>query len=470
VQRADRHSFVTRRNFLRVAGLGAGLALPLVRPLAARAAGPFLTPTPTSVPSKPATTPTPAPTSAAASSPTAAPTVSATASAAVSPTTVPSPTAAAAATPVSNWVQALQPIPLYDAADASANQIGTAARWDYFQILGQSGSRLHVTVARDGSTAYVDALSVGPSGPPPAGWPPPDQAPPPNDLSIGWLALTTDSPLWADPDGKLLLGMAPAYSIFKQLDPQSGPRLHVQDAYSDGDAYVDAANVGSIDPPQHIDAPGRWWGVVAADGANLRAKPNAQDAAVVGQVMKGDPMVVTAWVAGQEVLSDNPTWAQLGDGVYAYSSTLRPVALPAVPAPPASASGNAGQWIDINLTQQVVTAYEGTKVVHVARTSTGRPGWETTPGVYAIQRRVPNETMDSTSLVGLDASRASYKVDNVRWTQYFSDDGKAIHENYWKPRDEFGIPSSHGCAGLVAEDAKFMWDWASIGVPIYCHY
>ncbi|MBV9354499.1 MAG: L,D-transpeptidase [Chloroflexi bacterium] len=466
--RADRHYVVTRRNLLRFAGLGAGLALPLAHPLGALAAGPFLTPTPTSVPSGPAATPTPAPTaSATASAPPAAPTSSA-ASATASPTAAAS-AAVVAATPVANWVQALQPIPLYDAADDSANQIGTAARWDYFQILGQSGSRLRVTVARDGSTAYVDALSVGPSGAPPAGWPPPDSPPPPTDLSIGWLALTTDSPLWADPDGKLLLGMAPAYSVFKQLDPQTGSRLHVQDAYSDGDAYVDAANVGSIDPPQHIDAPGRWWGVVATNGANLRARPNAQDAAVVGQATKGNPMVVTAWVAGQEVVSDNPTWAQLGDGVYAYSSTLRPVALPAVPAPPAAAAGNTGQWIDINLTQQVVTAYEGSKVVHVARTSTGRPGWETAPGVYAIQRRVPNETMDSTSLVGLDASRASYKVDNVRWTQYFSDDGKALHENYWKPRDEFGIPSSHGCAGLVAEDAKFMWDWAAIGVPIYCH-
>jgi hypothetical protein len=41
-------------------------------------------------------------------------------------------------------------------------------------------------------------------------------------------------------------------------------------------------------------------------------------------------------------------------------------------------------------------------------------------------------------------------VPHVRWTQYFSPDGKALHENYWKPVDQFGIPSSHGCAGLLA--------------------
>jgi lipoprotein-anchoring transpeptidase ErfK/SrfK len=90
--------------------------------------------------------------------------------------------------------------------------------------------------------------------------------------------------------------------------------------------------------------------------------------------------------------------------------------------------------------------------------------------VYAIQRRVENETMDSNSLIGLDAQRADYRVENVRWTQYFSADGKALHENYWKPRDEFGIPSSHGCVGLLADDAQFFWTWAGVGTPVIAHY
>ena len=98
---------------------------------------------------------------------------------------------------------------------------------------------------------------------------------------------------------------------------------------------------------------------------------------------------------------------------------------------------------------------------------------EATPVMIAaltVGLRVKKETMDSSSLIGLDAKRADYKVENVRWTQYFSADGKALHENYWKPRDEFGIPSSHGCAGLVAEDARFFWNWADVGVPVIAHY
>jgi lipoprotein-anchoring transpeptidase ErfK/SrfK len=201
----------------------------------------------------------------------------------------------------------------------------------------------------------------------------------------------------------------------------------------------------------------------------LRAQPTTK-APTLGELPSGRPIVVSGWVVGEEVIPDNPTWAVLSDTAFLYSSVLRPVSLPSAPPPPASASSLTNRWIDLNLLHQVVVAYEGSKAVRLARTSTGRPGWETAPGNYSIQRRVENETMDSTSLIGLDAKRADYKVENVRWTQYFSADGKALHENYWKPRDEFGIPSSHGCAGLVAEDARFFWDWAGIGVPVIAHF
>jgi lipoprotein-anchoring transpeptidase ErfK/SrfK len=368
------------------------------------------------------------------------------------------------------WVQALTPIPLWSGPDDQALQLATATRWDYFLIVQpQTGPRLYVMVARTNDYAWVDALSVGPSGPPPPGWPPPNQPPPTADLSIGWVATATDTGLWADANGVLFLGLAPAYTAFRQVEPQTGSRLHVQDPYSGADAWLDAASVGPIDPPSQVGTPGRWWGISYVDGANLRGQPSTR-ADSLGTLPSGLPLVVSGWAAGEEVVPDNPTWAVLNGSTYLYSSVLRPVALPSAPPPPDSASSYRGRWIDLNLTQQVVVAYEGQNPVRLARTSTGRPGWETGAGTFAIQRRVQNETMDSSSLIGLDAQRASYKVENVRWTQYFTSDGKALHENYWKPRDEFGIPSSHGCAGLVAEDALYFWNWADIGVPVVAHF
>jgi hypothetical protein len=267
----------------------------------------------------------------------------------------------------------------------------------------------------------------------------------------------------------LFLGLAPAYTAFKQLDPQDGPRLHVQDPYSGAESWLDAVSVGPIDSPQRVDAPARWWGMSYVDGANLRQQPSTKVPSM-GALPSGHPIVVSGWVAGEEVVKDNPTWAVLSDNAFVYSSILRAVSLPAAPPPPDSADQQTGRWIDLNLVHQVVVAYEGSTPVRLARTSTGRPGWETAPGRYIIQRRVEKETMESATLLGLDAQRADYKVENVRWTQYFSADGKALHENYWKPRDEFGIPSSHGCAGLVAEDARFFWDWADVGVPVIAHF
>jgi lipoprotein-anchoring transpeptidase ErfK/SrfK len=76
--------------------------------------------------------------------------------------------------------------------------------------------------------------------------------------------------------------------------------------------------------------------------------------------------------------------------------------------------------------------------------------------------------MDSGTLA-LDGRSAHYRLEHVRWTQYFTADGKALHENYWKPGDQIGIPSSHGCIGVAPDDAQFLWDFATVGTPIYVH-
>jgi lipoprotein-anchoring transpeptidase ErfK/SrfK len=77
--------------------------------------------------------------------------------------------------------------------------------------------------------------------------------------------------------------------------------------------------------------------------------------------------------------------------------------------------------------------------------------------------------MDSSTLLGMDAARASYRVEHVRWTQYFTRGGAALHENYWRDPALFGIPSSHGCLGLQAADAEWFWNWAVVGTPVVVH-
>jgi lipoprotein-anchoring transpeptidase ErfK/SrfK len=210
-----------------------------------------------------------------------------------------------------------------------------------------------------------------------------------------------------------------------------------------------------------------WHGTVDVDGAKRRTAPSTASAAL-DALPSGTPVVVVAWVAGQEVVADNPTWAQLADGGYLYSGVLRPSAVDTPPPPPAAAQDETGRWLDVNLTQLTVVAYDGQNAIKIVRTSTGRPGWETDQGVFHVQRRVASETMDSGTLA-LDGRSAHYRLEHVHWTQYFTADGKALHENYWKPRDQIGIPSSHGCIGLAPDDAQLLWDFATVGTPIYVH-
>ena len=211
-----------------------------------------------------------------------------------------------------------------------------------------------------------------------------------------------------------------------------------------------------------------WLGI-AGQGANRRSEPN-RSRPPVGELKAGTPVEVVNWVAGEEVESHNNTWAELADGTYVFSTALRRNALAAPPAPPTDAPP-AGRWIDVNLTEQVATAYDGQTAVRTVLISTGRPGWETPTGVFPILRRVETDTMDGATLVGQgpNGAGADYKVEDVRHVQYFTHDGAAIHENFWRRPATFGMPGSHGCIGMMPADAAWFWSWAEVGTPLLIH-
>jgi len=260
--------------------------------------------------------------------------------------------------------------------------------------------------------------------------------------------------------------------LFMVLEPQTGDRLHVMAVGMKREGWIDAAIVGPVGGPYlaSLRADG-WRGFVGAETANVRAAPYTFTD-LREEMRRGDPVQVLEWVLGEEVIKDNATWGKLADDRYIYSALLRREPLAGPPPPPPDAP-RAGRWIDVNLSLQVVTAYEGATPARAALTSSGRPTWETPTGNFKILRRVEKEVMDSNTLLGQDLANrqnASYRVENVRWTQYITNDGVALHENYWRDPELFGIPSSHGCLGLRPDDAKWFWDWATIGTPVVVHY
>jgi lipoprotein-anchoring transpeptidase ErfK/SrfK len=104
--------------------------------------------------------------------------------------------------------------------------------------------------------------------------------------------------------------------------------------------------------------------------------------------------------------------------------------------------------------------------VRTCLVTTGMAGWETPAGNYRILVRVANETMDSDSI----GAENFYRLEDVLFTQYFTDQGHAIHFAWWRTPETIGRPGSHGCLNLLLEESQFFWDWAEIGTPVIVHH
>jgi lipoprotein-anchoring transpeptidase ErfK/SrfK len=111
------------------------------------------------------------------------------------------------------------------------------------------------------------------------------------------------------------------------------------------------------------------------------------------------------------------------------------------------------RWIRVDLSEQLLIAYEGDQPVRGFVISSGRPGTPTVTGVYNIRMKVRAQTMSG----GNPDLGTYYSLPNVEWVQYFYAD-YGIHGTYW--HNNFGNPMSHGCVNMTNADAKWLFDWA----------
>ncbi len=120
------------------------------------------------------------------------------------------------------------------------------------------------------------------------------------------------------------------------------------------------------------------------------------------------------------------------------------------------------KWIEINVTTQTVTAYEGSTPVKSVVVSTGVARTPTVLGTFKIYRKIPSQTMSGGSQTAGDY----YYLPNVTDVMYFYRD-YAIHGTYW--HNNFGRPMSHGCVNMTLADAKWFYQWASVGTLVVAH-
>jgi lipoprotein-anchoring transpeptidase ErfK/SrfK len=136
--------------------------------------------------------------------------------------------------------------------------------------------------------------------------------------------------------------------------------------------------------------------------------------------------------------------------------TPTPVPPSATPIPTAAASHGA-RWIDVDLTNQRLIAYEGEKPVRWVTVSTGLPRTPTVTGRFKIYVKYRSAGM----------SGPGYNLPGVPYVMYFYR-GYGLHGTYW--HNNFGHPMSHGCVNLPTPEAEWLFNWASVGTPVVVHY
>jgi hypothetical protein len=195
----------------------------------------------------------------------------------------------------------------------------------------------------------------------------------------------------------------------------------------------------AVDVPAGAPRPG---GVVISAGAVARAEPRADApslrplarwSAIPGPAT-GLPAVTGGFVA-------------LSDGGFAADDDIARVR----EAPMPSGLATDERWIAVDLGEQLLHAYVGTRLARIVPCSTGLSG-NTPKGHYRIQWKRRLQTMQ---LKG-----GHVRVEDVQWVMYYDKARSiAIHAATW--HDGFGRRMSHGCVNLPTDDARWLYEWSS---------
>lgn len=141
------------------------------------------------------------------------------------------------------------------------------------------------------------------------------------------------------------------------------------------------------------------------------------------------------------------------------------IARPTLASPPPEVSGAAfgERWIDVELTSQTLTAYEGRTPVFATLVSTGKGArgtdTATPPGIHRIWVKLFTTPMDNLEKPDVEHY---YSIEDVPYVQFF-DKGVALHAAFW--HRNLGRVQSHGCVNLAPLDAERLFRFTAPHLP-----
>ncbi len=127
------------------------------------------------------------------------------------------------------------------------------------------------------------------------------------------------------------------------------------------------------------------------------------------------------------------------------------------------------KYIEINLTDQHLWAYQDHQVVYDSPITSGATGagFPTVTGTFAVYAKQTNR-----HLVGYQYGPLyNYDVFVQYWMPFY--EGFGLHDASWR-HGQFGGPDyyydgSHGCVNLPLATAAWLYNWVNIGTPVWVH-
>lgn len=116
------------------------------------------------------------------------------------------------------------------------------------------------------------------------------------------------------------------------------------------------------------------------------------------------------------------------------------------------AATDDSKWIEVDLSDQRLYAWENGNKVFEFTISSGKPWTPTLKGEFRIWIKLRYANMKGGSKQRGDY----YFLPNVPYVMYY-DRGYGIHGTYW--HNNFGQVMSHGCVNLTIDDSGKLFDW-----------
>jgi lipoprotein-anchoring transpeptidase ErfK/SrfK len=123
----------------------------------------------------------------------------------------------------------------------------------------------------------------------------------------------------------------------------------------------------------------------------------------------------------------------------------------------------------VDVKKHRITVTRDGKHVRTLPVTTGLPTakYRTRNGIKVIMDKRPVETMDAAS-TGTQKDDPEYYSLSVRWAMRLTWSGEYIHAAPWSVRQQGRANVSHGCTGMSTSNAKWLYDFSSIGdVVVY---